>query len=124
MESDNTTAIPEAGRIGALWAGLLLAPAAFLTNLELGYLFVYASCPAGSALSVHVVHAVCLLVALAGAAIAWQAWQTVGGAWPDQEGGKEGRTRFMAGLGLYTSLGFALTIVAQWIPTFALHPCQ
>jgi hypothetical protein len=121
---DPTTRVHEARRIGALWTGLLLAPTAFLANLEVGYLFVYPSCAAGSVLTIHVVHGVCLVLALAGGLIAWRSWQAEGLEWPGEAGGPGGRSRFMAGLGVTLSGLFVLTILAQWLPTFTLHPCQ
>jgi uncharacterized membrane protein (DUF4010 family) len=122
--TDARTDIVEAPRIRALWAGLLLAPAAFLVNLELGYLLVRPSCPRDDALPIHAVHALTLALALAGLAIAWRCWKTEGTRWPDDEGGPPARTQFMAGLGVALSLLLALTLVAQWIPTFVLDPCQ
>jgi len=54
--TDPRPAIGEAQRIAALWAGLLLAPAAFLANLELGYALVPAASRINSARPVHAVH--------------------------------------------------------------------
>ena len=114
----------EGGRLVALWSGVLLAPTAFLLNLEVGYLAVPLSCARGSGLVLHLVHGACLLVALAGAAVAWRSWTTAGTHWSGDAGGPGARSRFMAGLGLAGSALFGLTIVAQWIPTMTLHPCQ
>jgi uncharacterized membrane protein (DUF4010 family) len=122
--TDPRTDIVEARRIRALWAGLLLAPAAFFINLELGYLLVRPSCPRDDALPVHAVHAVSLVLALAGMTIAWRSWQAEGMRWPEDEGGPPARTRFMAGLGVALSALLVLTLLAQWIPTFVLDPCQ
>jgi hypothetical protein len=124
MSTDSRTEVHEAGRIMALWTGVLLAPSAFLANLELGYLLVYPSCTRGSSLPVHLVHAVWLLVGLAGVLVAWRAWRAEGTAWPGEAGGPAGRTRFMAGVGAVSSLFFVLVMAAQWIPAFTLHPCQ
>ncbi len=111
---DPRTEVREPGRIAALWMGLLLAPVAFLANLEFGYLLVHPSCLRDDNLPVHVAHAVCLLLGLLGALVAWRS----------RRAGGSSRTRFMAELGLLTSALFVLSMVAQWIPTFVLHPCQ
>jgi hypothetical protein len=125
MSTDPTTSIPDARRIAALWTGLLLAPLAFLVNLEVGYLLVRRSCLGNDRLPVHVVQIVCLLLALAGGVVAWRVWRAEGAQWPGGEaGGPAGRTRFLAGLGLLLSAQFALVILAQWIPSFMLSPCQ
>jgi hypothetical protein len=122
--TDPRTDIVEARRILALWAGFLLAPAAFFINLEFGYLLVHPSCPRDDALPIHAVHAASLVLALAGLAIAWRSWQAEGPRWPADEGGPVARTRFLAGLGVSLSVLLVLTLLAQWIPTFVLDPCQ
>jgi hypothetical protein len=119
MMTDARTDIVEARRIRALWAGLLLAPAAFFIDLELG-----PSCPRDDALPIHAVHAVSLVLALAGLAIAWRSWEAEGTRSPADEGGPVARTQFMAGLGVALSALLVLTLVAQWIPTFVLDPSQ
>jgi hypothetical protein len=122
--TDTRTTLVEGGRIVTLWTGLLLAPVAFLVNLELSYLMVSPSCARGSALSLHRIHGACLLLALAGAVVAWRSWGAVGTGWPGEAGGPAARSRFLAGLGFAGSAFFALAILAQWIPTLTLHLCQ
>jgi hypothetical protein len=124
MAVDPRTEVPDASHLGALWAGLLLPPAAFLVNLELAYALVPVACSSGTDVFVHLVHLVCLLLALGGGLVAWRSWQTVGPRWSGEQGGRVARSRFMAGVGLLGSLLFALVIVAQWIPSFMLNPCQ
>jgi hypothetical protein len=126
MTTDTSTPVYEAGRIGALWTGVLLAPTAFLLNLEIAYLVAEWGCkqagmPPGA---LHLVHAACLLLAVVGGLVAWREWRAVGAHWPGEAGGPEGRTRFMAGLGMATSGIFALAIIAQWIPSLTLHTCR
>ena len=122
--TDTRTTVPEAGHLVAQWTGLLLAPTAFLLNLELSYLAVPATCKAGTTLLLHLIHGACLLAAVAGAGIAWRSGNGTGGSWGGEAGGPAARRRFLAGLGLTVSALFALTIAAQWIPTLSLHPCQ
>jgi hypothetical protein len=108
--TDTTTDIPEAPRLRALWTGLLLAPAAWLTSLEVGYVLVRPDCAAGTLLRQHLVHAVFLLIALGGLLVAWRA--------------RQAEREFLATLGVLVSASFVLVLVAQWIPTFLIHPCQ
>ena len=124
MNVDPATPIPDWRRIVVLWTGLLLAPLAFLANLEVGYAFVTRSCGRGDQLLIHLTHLACLLLSLAGTWAAWRVWQAEGREWPGAAGGVVGRTRFMAGLGLLTGAMFTLVIVAQWIPGLLLGPCQ
>jgi cytochrome c biogenesis factor len=124
MTADPHTTVPDAPEIRALWAGVLLGPTAFLLNLELAYAMVPNACSSQNRLPVHIVHLVCLVIALAGLMISLRSWRSSGQTWPGEEGGRIGRTRFMAGLGLLLSIEFAIVIVAQWIPSFVLSPCQ
>jgi hypothetical protein len=124
MTVDPRTDVPDAREIRALWIGLLAAPAAFMLNLELAYALVPTACSTGTRLIVHLVHFGCLLLAFGGGLLAWRTWRSAGAEWPGEEGGKVGRTRFMAGSGVVGSALFALVIMAQWIPSFILNPCQ
>jgi len=124
MTVDPHTDIPDARELRALWTGVLLAPIAFLLNLEVAYALVPVACSAKTRLLVHVVHLVCLLLAVFGGVTAWGRWAEGGRTWPGDAGDLVARSRFMAGLGLLLSAMFALVIVAQWIPSFVLSPCQ
>jgi hypothetical protein len=121
---DSRTDIPDARPILALWTGLLLPPVAFLLNLEVAYALVPTACSSGNRLLVHLVHLVCFGLAGFGGLTAWRCWKSSGEAWPGGAGGPLARSRFMAGLGLLVSSLFGLVILAQWIPSFILDPCQ
>jgi hypothetical protein len=41
-----------------------------------------------------------------------------------EEDGREGRSRFLALLGMLVSAEAALAIAAQWSATLFFHPCQ
>jgi hypothetical protein len=124
MTVDTDTSIPDARHLLALWTGLLLAPLAWLLNLSAAYALVPRACVTGNHLLGHLVHLVCLLLALGGALVAWRLWQAIGARWPQDEGGSAARSRFMAATGVLTSLLFALVVVAQWIAGFMISPCQ
>ena len=124
MTVDNRTDVPDASHIRALWAGLLLAPVAFLVNLEVAYAFVPTACSARNELPVHLTHLACLLATLFGLLTAWRSWRLTGATWPGEQGDPLARSRFMAGTGLLVSGMFLLVIVAQWIPSLVLDPCQ
>lgn len=122
--TDSRTEVRHPHRIVALWTGFLLAPVAVLANLELAYLMVHTSCVHANSLPVHLVHASFLLITLAGLFVAWRMWKTEGGLWPADEGGPMASARFLAGVGVVGSALSGMVIIAQWIPTFALQPCQ
>jgi hypothetical protein len=121
---DPRTDVPDARALRALWTGLLLAPVAFLIDLEVAYALVPTACSTRTRLPVHLVHVTCLLLALFGALTAWRCWRATGAAWPGEAGGPLARSRFMAGVGMLVSGLFALVIIAMWIPSFLLDPCQ
>lgn len=112
------------GEVLMLWAGVLVAPVAWILQMQAGYLLVQQSCMSGHNLSLHVVTAVALLLAALGGFIAWRNWEQAGGTWPDEEAGPTPRSRFMGAMGLLLSAMFFLVIVAQGVASFVLHPCQ
>jgi hypothetical protein len=124
MTVDPGTAIPDARHLRALWIGLLLAPIAFLINLELAYALVPTACSSRNEVPVHLVHLACLLLTIYGLMTAWRSWKVTGATWPGEQGDPLSRSRFMALTGMLVSGMFLLVIVAQWIPTFVLDPCQ
>jgi hypothetical protein len=119
--TDPRTEIAGAKRLAALWAGILVAPAAFAANLQLSYLLVHPACLKNDMTPLHVVQILCLVAALGGGLIAWQALRRERAG---EAGGRGDRSRFLAGLGVWTSALFALVIVAQAVPSFVLHQCQ
>jgi hypothetical protein len=108
--TDPRTDVPDAARLWVVWTGLLLAPAAWLTSLEVGYVLVRPDCAAGTLFRQHVVHAGFLVIALGGLLVAWRA--------------RQAERDFLSTLGVLVSASFVLVLVAQWIPTFLIHPCQ
>jgi hypothetical protein len=124
MTVDSRTEVPDARHIRHLWVGLLLAPIAFLINLEVAYALVPTACSSRNELPVHLTHVACLLLTLYGLLTAWRSWQLTGAIWPGEAGDPLARSRFMAGTGMLVSAMFLLVIMAQWIPTLVLDPCQ
>lgn len=121
--TDPRTDVLDSRRMAALWTGLLLAPAASLLHLEIGYLLVHPACLQDSRVPLHVVQGLMLLLALVG----WLAARR-GRALQSQpsvtSADVEDRSQFMGTLGMWTSGLFALVILAQAAPSFFLHPCQ
>ena len=124
MSTDTRTTAGDGTRFGALWAGVLLGPVASLVGLEVGYVLVERACATGQALPLHLTFAGCLLVALAGGALGWREWRGWGSRLASDQGGPEGRSRFLALLGMLSGGVFALTVLAMWSAAFFYHPCQ
>lgn len=101
-------------------------PLAVLLDLQIKYLLVqtWACKSEWSALALHLVSAVFLLVALGAGALALAEWRGAGRDDPGDLGGREGRTRVNAAMGAGLSLMSAWIIVAMWLPHFFLSPCR
>ncbi len=107
----------------ALWTSVLTGPVVFLLNLEVSYVMVDWACNTGNDWSLHVTHAVSLLISVASALLGRALWTRIGGGWPDTMAGSESRSRLLAVLGTLGGAGFAITILAQWIPVMVLGAC-
>ncbi len=124
MTVDTRTDVPDGSRIGALWAANLLGPVASLIGLELGYALNQRACDTGQMLPLHLSFVSALLLALLGTALGWREWRYREARLSGEEGGPEGRSRFLALLGVLTGAMFSLVILVMWSATLFLHPCQ
>jgi hypothetical protein len=107
----------------ALWTSVLTGPIVFLLNLEVSYVMVDWACSTGNGWPLHVAHAVALLISVAAALLGRALWTRIGGGWPDTMAGSESRSRLLAALGTLGGAGFAISILAQWIPVLVLGAC-
>ena len=114
----------QSGVLFALWVGVLLAPFAFLLNLQISYMLVPWACKTDQPFWLHVASFGSLLLALLGALTAWRNWQKAGRELQSKGGGPVARSRFLAILGLLMSGMFSLVILAQWAADFIIDPCQ
>jgi hypothetical protein len=121
---DPSTQVPDGRAIRNLFIGLLVPPIAFLIDLEAAYALVPTACSTRNPLLVHLVHLACLLLVVFAWVTAWRCWKATGSTWPAEEGGPLGRSRLLAGIGVLMSALFTLVILAMWLPSFILDPCQ
>ena len=112
------------GEVLALLGVILIPAIAWALQMQASYMLVQPACMSGRNVSLHVVTVGALLVTAAAGLVAWRKWQATGRREPDEAAGPRPRSRFMAVLGLLTSAMFFLTILAQGIASFVLHPCQ
>jgi len=113
-----------AGGIFALWSGLLVAPFAFLLNLQVSYMLVPFVCATGRIVWLHLAACCSLILGAFGMFISWRNWQKSGREWQSEAGSITARSRFMAVMGLLMSILFCIAILAQWIANFIIGPCQ
>lgn len=109
--------------IAALWFAMLAAPVAWFAGLNLNYSLVRLACAKGTLISLHLVSAATLVLAVSGGVVAWREWRRVGGGWPGEGGDPRARSRFMAVIGVLASALFSLVILAQWVAELILNPC-
>jgi hypothetical protein len=106
--------------------GVVGGPLALLMGLQAKYTLVemWACKSAAGPIVVHLVALLTLLLALGAALLAHRQWRGAGREPPGDPGGREGRRRTLAAVGLGSSLLSALVIFAQWLPQFFISPCS
>jgi hypothetical protein len=105
----------------ALWIGILGTPLLWLVQFQINYMLVPWACATGHRWPLHATTALFLVLAAIPIYVARRCQQASGSGQRETSG--DGRRRFMAVLGLYSSTLFFLVIVAQGIPSFILDPC-
>jgi hypothetical protein len=107
------------------WPALLLAPSLALTNLSITYALVTPSCAAQHRFAMHLVPALMLLACLFCTWLAWLNWRSEHRP-PDALSERDDaatRPPFVAMVSCAVGALSALTVLAQWFPTWILSPC-
>jgi hypothetical protein len=112
-----------------VWAGLLAGPLAWLTLLEVNYLFAYVACEVQRTWFMHLASAIAaVLVGVAGVA-AWRASdgditaeETLTDPLSDET--RTQRSRWMSLAGVALSIWFIVVILAMEVPIVVLKECQ
>ena len=119
----------ERWRLAAVWAGLLAGPLAWLTLLEVNYLFAYVACEVQGTWFMHLASAIALAVVAASGLAAWRA--SFGELRDDEtpthplsDDTRRQRSRWMSLAGVASSLWFIVVIIAMEVPIVVLRECQ
>jgi len=105
--------------------GVLLPPAAVLTNQELIYMSGVWVCGLHYSAALHVVPVLCLILCAGAGVTSYRDWQRVGGGLEEEHGSAVvTRTRFLALCGMGVAAISALLTVAQWLAVFVFGPCM
>jgi len=115
----DTTQSPR--RLMQQWLALLLAPLAWAAALGILFPLTTAACASGKRDFLWGVAIVCLVLALASAALAGHSTR---GADGEQPGASADRTRFMVGVALGLSAIFSLVLVLMMLPILMLGACR
>lgn len=139
MTNAVTTHAERVGRLPVasrrLWAGLLLAPGAWLIAEIVGYYMASRSCEPGTpglplesfaaTRVAHVVLVVLMLVAsLTGLVLATGSWRALAGRREERPAPEIGRARFMALAGVLVSVLFTGGLVLFGISAFVVNACS
>jgi hypothetical protein len=114
---------PDLPPVSLQWIGFLGGPMVWAVAFFVSYALVPTICQRGGLWILQVIPVVGFLLILGAGGVSWRNWTRLAGQGADPEKRVE-RGRFMALAGMVLSVGFGLLVVAQLIPTFAVHPCR
>jgi len=107
----------------AAWPALYVAALSFAFNLGVNYPLVEWSCAHQQHALEHIVHAICLAIALWGTWHGWRLWQAHRDATGSDAGDHPTQRQFLGLIGTFASALFSLGIAAQWFTTFVVPAC-
>ena len=122
-ESDLRSDAPDLPPVLLQWVAFLGAPVVWSGAFFVSYALVPTICQRGGLWILQVIPMVGFLLILGAGGLAWRNWNRLAGQEGDPERRVE-RARFMALSGMVLGVGFGLLMIAQVIPTFAIHPCR
>ncbi len=108
----------------ALWTGFLGGPFIWLCSFEARFALAPWACTFQNKWALHGVAIAGLILCLGCAALSWSQWKAAGEQPPSASEGVQPRSNFLAILGIVTSLGCGMIVIAQAIPEFVLAACE
>lgn len=114
---------PDLPPVPLQWLAFLGGPVVWSGAFFVSYALVPTICQRGGLWILQVIPVVGFCLILGAGGLAWRNWTRLAGQEGDPERRVE-RGRFMALGGIILSVGFGLLMIAQLIPTFAVHPCR
>jgi hypothetical protein len=125
MENERKQSNHERAGFLLLWAGVLMAPIAWLIQFEARYALVQWVCARHNRLPLHLLSGFFFLIMMAGGIFCWRFWRREGKTAPQEEGSiPHERNVFLSLLGMLSSSLFALVLIAQTIAQIMVDPCQ
>jgi hypothetical protein len=122
MEANVARGLKSGIGLAELWAGVLVGPVAALGQQEVNYALVLWACANSRTLPLHIVSFLALFVTVVAGILVYRHWTRLRA--PEDSGGPVARGRFMAAVGLLTSLLMSLVIIAQWLSIIIHGPCD
>ncbi len=122
MEANVARDLKTGTALGELWAGVLVGPIAALTQQQVNYTLVLWACANSRTLPLHLVSFLALFVTVVSGILVYRQWTRLQAS--EDSGGPVARGRFMAAVGMLTSLLMSLVIIAQWLSIIIHGPCD
>jgi len=119
MEEDLQATTPK-----GLWLLPLLGPVITAIEMQINFVLVRLACSAQRNVGLYAVIIAAIALTLATAFVALSIWIQAGRTWPTDAPDVATRIRFIAVLGILSSVQSLLVIVAQGIATIQFDPCQ
>lgn len=124
MTVDTELRLRDGTNYPVLLATVLVPPLLVLLQLEVAYLLVHPACNGGASWPLHVSFAVAVLTTGSISLMGWREsgrWEPLRRRDPS---GRAARSWFLAAVGAFLSSLSTLVLIAQWLATAFLTPCQ
>ena len=107
-----------------LWMLVVAGPAIVAIEMEANFVLVRQACSAQRNVVLYAVVVVAMVLTIATGFVASSIWRRTGVEWPTEAVDLANRVRFIAALGVLSSVMSFLVIVAQAFATLLFDPCQ
>jgi hypothetical protein len=108
----------------ALWLLMVAGPIIVAIEMQINYVLVRLACSAQRNIALYAVTIVAIVLTVTTALIALAVWRVEGTTWPTESPDLSSRIRFIAVVGMLSSVMSLLVIVAQGIAMVLFNPCQ
>ena len=110
-----------------LWSAayaFLLTPLLSLAALQTLFTIASWACGAQNLWTFHIISAISLSLAAAGGLFAYRGWRAIGSVRDLAGSSGEHWMSFLLVLGIFMSILVTLLLLAMWLPSFLVHPCD
>lgn len=121
-ELENTVRKGEAPAL--VWWTMFAGPVAWACDVGFSYVLQQHSCSTGHYYVLHLITAICGIIALTGLAAGLGAYSRIPKEANDHGVRPMDRTHFQILFGMVFSIAFTVVIIAQGVPRWILNPCQ
>ena len=107
-----------------LWWCIFAGPVAWGIDLAFSYVLTQHSCSTGHHYVLHLITAICFLIAASGAVAGYLQYQRLPREVTEEGPRSWDRAYFQVLFGIVFSVSFAIVVIAGAIPRFILSPCD